>query len=300
MPYVSKKYGGFANGTKVYHAPTHLISLNFDRVVSIVAATARTVTYHQGHAAEEMARNRAPVRKVFQGGRDTFRKLSKGEILDEMGPYLRSMSAEQRQPMFAKYGTGGRVSTYMNARGENVRVAIGRNRANLWRTTQNDRQVDTYAPGGGFRIGSHGQAIPKDNSPLRLVGRNIEFGLNAEGRYILRNTKFRELDNGDLIAMGRGGLSISANRRAGGGVTSYDITLGGALRKSITSRSESYKGEEGMTRVVVAGGETAPYARFMEFGTRYVAARPFLRPALKHVEQHYAERMRNALHRAFG
>lgn len=47
----------------------------------------------------------------------------------------------------------------------------------------------------------------------------------------------------------------------------------GALRASI----EIVAGADPLTTRVVAG---APYAKFVEFGTRHVAARPFLHPAL--------------------
>lgn len=63
--------------------------------------------------------------------------------------------------------------------------------------------------------------------------------------------------------------------------------IAGALKKSIRSRSVNFK--KGMlTGGVTAGGSDRNkkadtfYARFIEFGTAKMAARPFLRPAIAH------------------
>lgn len=62
--------------------------------------------------------------------------------------------------------------------------------------------------------------------------------------------------------------------------------IAGALRKSIRARGVNYRGGM-LTGGVTAGGSNKAakkgdtfYARFIEFGTAKMAARPFLRPAI--------------------
>lgn len=63
--------------------------------------------------------------------------------------------------------------------------------------------------------------------------------------------------------------------------------LAGALKRSIRARSVGYRKGK-LTGGVTAGGSNSAkkadtfYARFIEFGTVKMAARPFLRPAIAH------------------
>lgn len=61
----------------------------------------------------------------------------------------------------------------------------------------------------------------------------------------------------------------------------------GLLRGSITSRSRGLSG-----RVDITGD--AYYWRFLEFGTRYAAARPFVRPAAEAESVAFEQRVRQA------
>lgn len=49
------------------------------------------------------------------------------------------------------------------------------------------------------------------------------------------------------------------------------------------------------TRIVGIIGSTATYAAFLEFGTRYMAARPFIRPAVKQTEKKITNILRRFL-----
>jgi len=73
----------------------------------------------------------------------------------------------------------------------------------------------------------------------------------------------------DLSSRGRAEL-----RRATPGQT-----LGGALRKSI-SREPAADTWRRIMSFIQAGGKDAPYAKYVEFGTRRSRAQPFMRPAL--------------------
>lgn len=61
----------------------------------------------------------------------------------------------------------------------------------------------------------------------------------------------------------------------------------GLLRNSITARSRGLSG-----RVEIAGD--AHYWRFIEYGTRYAAARPFVRPAAEEESATFEQRIRQA------
>lgn len=49
------------------------------------------------------------------------------------------------------------------------------------------------------------------------------------------------------------------------------------------------------TRIVGIIGSTATYAAFLEFGTRYMAARPYIRPAVKQTEKKITNILRRFL-----
>lgn len=62
----------------------------------------------------------------------------------------------------------------------------------------------------------------------------------------------------------------------------------GALKAAITSAATATNG-----RVGLSGGEAAFYWRFVEFGTRYMPARPFMRPAADAEADDYVARIRD-------
>ena len=62
--------------------------------------------------------------------------------------------------------------------------------------------------------------------------------------------------------------------RSGRGV--HNGQLGGRLRDEITFEAARISGRSVIARVV----SPTPYAKFVEFGTRYMAARPYMRPAV--------------------
>jgi HK97 gp10 family phage protein len=57
------------------------------------------------------------------------------------------------------------------------------------------------------------------------------------------------------------------------------ITLVPVRTGRLKSTIHIEKGDEPLTRIVKAGGSEAPYAPFVEYGTRKMAAQPFMRPA---------------------
>jgi HK97 gp10 family phage protein len=65
----------------------------------------------------------------------------------------------------------------------------------------------------------------------------------------------------------------------------------GDLKASIESASTGLSGRIGL---VALGGPTGPsyYWRFVEYGTKYVPARPFFRPAVESEREGFIDRMR--------
>jgi HK97 gp10 family phage protein len=132
----------------------------------------------------------------------------------------------------------------------------------------------------------------------RLFDRAAEKKLTSQGRW--------ELKTGRAISFGQSAKAqgeyhskhnaedpIGRQRKSDSPEPGSEGQLGGSLRRSIDLRDDS-TGDKPKASIV-AGGEDAPYARFVEFGTRHAAAQPFLRPALKHVEDPYRTMMREEL-----
>jgi HK97 gp10 family phage protein len=63
------------------------------------------------------------------------------------------------------------------------------------------------------------------------------------------------------------------------------FSLGGNLKRSL--RMTSKTDAKGTYGEVVAGGVDAPYAKYVEFGTRHAMAQPFLRPAFMKVQEQF-------------
>jgi hypothetical protein len=281
-----------------------IIVLKIKRIEEAVRGIAESVLLQTAQTAEDMAVHRAPVRRVFAGGSSTKHTLTMSELQAEMPSLLRAMSSSARKSAVREMrATGSAVPTFRIG----TEVITHPNRANTWRASSLDRQVATK-PGTTFRLGhAYGDliAMPKGVGQFQLANVAAEYGLNKEGRRSLRQAQLAVRD-GKIRDVGRGGLSVEPVFRTESfrGIprkefSGLDIRLGGNLRASIAARSVE-SDDRHIRYKVVAGGPRAPYAKFMEFGTRYVAAKPFLRPALKHAETRLPQRMRSALKQRFG
>lgn len=290
MPYRYSPYakrttvrGATKPGRMEFNRQPKLLALRFEAIEAAVEDAVEIVVDRMATSAERIAVNRAPVRRVFQGGRATFRKLSVEELVAETPAFLRTLSPAQRKQI----GTVKAGSFPASRLG--VRVQTHRNRANTWRNTEYDRQV--VIENATYRVGKGGKAFPTSGR-LALFNKSAEYSLNAEGRRVLRKARFKEV-NGSLVDVGRGGIWVDPG-------DPKNMSLGGNLRKSVHKRPAVADSRGRIRASVVAGGPRAPYAKFMEFGTRYVAARPFLRPALKSVELSYSQRLQNEIRRKLG
>lgn len=136
---------------------------------------------------------------------------------------------------------------------------------------------------GYLTWGANRQSVRAASKNARV----LEGMLNAEGRRSLRGAMITFDDKGRASDTGYGAISANSDG-------TYD--LGGTLRKSI---KKTYRfSSKYIEHRVEAGGGKASYAKYMEFGTRFVASRPFMRPALATAERGFKPRMHSAIRRA--
>lgn len=287
-------------------APSKNLSFDAEMVYASIIRRVHRVVKRAGRMAYASARERAPVRKIFKGGRRTkprFYTLS--EARTELPAFLRSMGQDPSGR--ARQGQMTKAQALRQLRA--TPISTSRNRANSWQRTgqKPHRTIAARDDLGNPRKDEHGNSlfaamrdIEYQGGRDRLFDRSAEKQLTSQGRY--------ELKVGRAISFGTGAKArhkfkseaeLEAWRRsfetrdAQGRVISApgsEGQLGGNLRRSIDLAERSTGDKPKVS--IVAGGEDAPYARFVEFGTRHAAAQPFLRPALKHVEGPYKAMMR--------
>lgn len=212
---------------------------------------------HTAERVRKSAKNKAPVRKVFRYGRRTgIHTRTVAEAKEEIAAFQKAFSVNKRE-------------AYQVLRASGV---MGRQTSNTFsRTGQNifDEEGNLVGKGGSMSLRSVIRTLPTSKivvgGNVVKVGREFilpmgEENLTSQGRY--------DLKTGRAVHTPRLGHSFSE---------SHD-TLGGALRDSIQAGDDSSGTLIG--HAVFAGGKDAPYARYIEFGTRHNRAQPFLRPAL--------------------
>jgi hypothetical protein len=226
--------------------------------------------------AKKLALDDVPVRKVFKRGYKN--KTSKAFATQAIAgrQEVRQLSLEE-------------------ALGESlVRRKLGL--ASAFPTSSTGRRLPSSAPSvmttdfGSYRSKSRvnpnsDAAIDETRQIRRIDGRNrivttvTETGRDAHGR---EYTKIRPLPRPDIEAdlSSQGRLELA---RATGD------TLGGALKKSI--KSSVTQTERRTKGKVSAGNKEVDYAKYVEFGTRRSRAQPFLRPALAHAREIFAQKL---------
>jgi hypothetical protein len=262
-----------------------------------VDAAVVTVNYSADKTADR-AREKAPVRKIFAGGRQTVRFKTAAEIDADrglrarlgLGPEIAATPANRAAigRKFRNPGTGkvetlteksfartveheGRThSVHRDVNGQHTDTSHTdhsrntRNRANSFRNSQEDRLLDTLT------IGREGR---RNNLQPRLLSDSAEARLTARGRY--------ELRSGRAFAARLKAISIDTETgKLKRHFAKGSERLGGTLRGTIHVEYASAEQYPVIKASVVAGGEDAPYAIQQELGNRHNPAHPFLRPAL--------------------
>lgn len=266
----------------------------------------------------ERAKDYAPVRKVFAGGRQTVRFKTASEIEGDralraklgLGPeklaskeaaraLIRSGANPKGGKRFAQYtlpgGEPGGIEEYRFAstvelgRHDGRAPRLGENRANAVGKvgprkrslvgTSNLRTV-------GVISGVKGRHTGLDLSQLSHEG--AEARLTARGRYELRSGRALS-----AIAFVKGIGTVGTHK-------DDTATLGGSLRESIRVIRASAEQFPVISASVVAGGGRVTYAKYQELGTRHNPAHPFLRPALAVAEDELPGDLERALRRTLG
>lgn len=119
----------------------------------------------------------------------------------------------------------------------------------------------------------------------RAVNAELESGLFFVGQRV-RTSAIESLNSGNKTGKiyKRGNKTHTAS--AAGEAPATDT---GRLAGSIISRVD------GMTAIIIAGRGLVKYARMLEFGTRFIAERPFMMPAYEKNKKWIKDRMRAAL-----
>ena len=245
------------------------VTINTAAIYSAVEVIAAKVVRRAGQIAVGSARERAPVRKVFKGGRRTqARFYSLAEAKMELPAFLRSTG----RSVSGRARRGQITNAEALAQLRSTPITTGRNRANSWQATKENRQVG------------------ENDKGYYLLNRYSERFLTTRGKYELKTGRALSVGEQQRSPLTKGTRQFGQFERfAESGLVGH---LGGSLRRSIHTEDRS---EGSVIKVsIVAGGDDAPYARFVEFGTRHAAAQPYLRPALKHVEGPFKQMMRSA------
>lgn len=286
-------------GPQIVQGPPGVANISIDTaaIYGRIVSRVHGVVKKAGRIAVGSARERAPVRKIFKGGRRTPpRFYTLKEARAELPAFL------QTEP---RHISGGRMSASSAlSQLRATPISTSRNRANAWQRTGTVTYRNRAARDdlGNPRKDEHGTSIFAAMRDIeyqggrdRLFDRAAEKRLTVRGRYELKHALERNLSFGQT-AKAEGGYH---KEYIPGTQTLKEFSdpgsegqVGGRLRRSITLDDRSTGDKPRVS--IVAGGEEAPYARFVEFGTRHAAAQPFLRPALKHVEGPYKSLMRDA------
>ena len=243
----------------------------------------------------EIAKAKAPVRKVFRGGRQTVRFKTTGEIESDKNLRARLGLAPEILATPAKI-----AAVVASWRKPKKGTTIGGKQFGLATVVTSRNRANAFFPGGVLRAedaehkGMRRKFVAED---LRLLNRKneqrlmepmAEHELTARGRYELKTGRAISEKNEVRVDLFTGKLRIVQTERP---------RLGGSLRSSI--RVE--KADPGMYPIikasVVAGGGKVTYARYQELGTRHNPAHPFLRPALAHAKDELPAQVRRALGR---
>lgn len=291
----------------------------------------------RAEATAEIARDKAPRRKVFSGGRQTVRFKTAAEV--EGDRELRARLGLGPEKVATREGVAQLIRAGLDPFGRkgfpNAKLPggepFGREEFGYATTIEHAGRTHTGGP-TKWRSESYNQRTGKLTSStgprktdysgrthtdrprnlrnklnageagsLRAVGRSGKTGMDY------RKLKYAAAES-FLNARGRyelkSGRALSSIARVGGGTVGIheDDTarLGGSLIESIHVVPASADQYPVISASVVAGGGRVTYAKFQELGTRHNPAHPFLRPALAVAQDKLPGDLERALKRVLG
>lgn len=273
-----------------YNAPKTLINVDLMRLMPLIQEAINQTLDQQSGVMFRMAQSKAPVRKMYRGGRATIRKLTASEIQRQSPIVARAMTTAMRENLARSHPTlktitGSTASQSVPQGG--TRVVTHRNSMTKWNEGHR-RDLSSNIP----KLTERAWIYQKNRNHHPLVARKIEVDttykryslMTSRAKYDLEHANIVQVKNSerlDFRDVGRGAIYWDMNEKK--------FFFGGNLRGSVNLQHRD--GDPNVQRVVSAGGERAPYARYVEFGTRKMAARPFLRPAINHVRVTFRDRL---------
>jgi HK97 gp10 family phage protein len=251
-----------------------LFEIQFKRILIEVSTASERAVTKTSQLAMRTAQAKVPVRKAFKGGRETRRTLSIAELRAEMPAFRAQLPAKMARRLSTTDVPIFRIGT---------QVVTHPNQANRWRNTQ-DARVITRDSKGDWKLGERTGAYDEVGNEI------VEPRIPSEEQYLLRQMRGAYTESA-------GGGKLKLKLRKGDIFTDPTTGVsfvGGNLKHSLMNRADQdilvrHK------RSIVAGGPRAPYAKYMEFGSRHAPAQPFLRPAMKSAEVRFGKIMRQEL-----
>ena len=245
------------------------------------------------------AKDKAPIRKVFAGGRQTVRFKTASEI--EQGKEMRSRLGLGAEVLAGPSGiaraksmgfspisstrvggsvrgfartieapgrvhTGGStVQSYVLSKQWSGRQGeiVNKPRKNIKPESHQDRPRNLSNRANEFRA-THDVRLLNPLDYSKLLDSASESRLTAAGRYELASRR----------AVTHAAVSVATER------STVSARVGGSLRDSIRVERASADMFPDIKASVVAGGNGVDYAKFQELGTRHNPEHPFLRPSL--------------------
>lgn len=217
---------------------------------------------------EERAQHLAPVRHIFTGDRHTIRYKKASEIEADRG-------------LRAQLGLSVEGSI------DNPRPRTVRTKSPLRRTDPTNRWAGTY----GSRPAPKWRERRLATARQHLADYQSEMAARKAGAVPQKTVLDRRGAYEVKTALA---ANFGKNPRSARSLRWGHAYVGGRLRGSIRALLPESSGDTAEAWVI-AGGEEAPYAKYMEFGTRHAAAHPFLRPALAESRQEIVSRIAAAM-----
>jgi len=263
-------------------------------VVQIMDASITALNATAFNTAER-ARTKAPVRKVFRGGRQTVRFKTAQEIEADRGTRARLglapeiLATPEALKAVMKSGRNPKKATHIGGQEFGfARVVTHRNRANTFYPGGVLRREDTEFRGMRRKFVSDDLRLLNPKNNLELASRPATLELTSRGR--------NELKSGRAVSTEKFTVFNRITGKAVEGVEGPE-RLGGSLRSSIRVEKATRAQYPIIKASVLAGGGKVKYAKYQELGTRHNPAHPFLRPALAYARDELPAQLRRALGR---
>jgi HK97 gp10 family phage protein len=230
---------------------------------------------------------RAPQRKIFKGAGANLATgaISHGgrnQVRAAIASDLNFAGSSRAGRALAKAGSAEIVTRRSRIHGDNpISNAMDPSYLRDRAKARSDPEAD-FPNAREVNVGSEGRI-------LGMSDERVSGALSGRGRYELRSGRAIVSTAGGRDEHGRisGGIDRQASNAG-------MVTLGGRLKKEIRITPLMHRGNITFRRVE----SPTRYAKYVEFGTRYAAAQPYLRPALAAQYSKFVDNLRSNLNKA--